>query len=60
MAETKYIAVAAIHKAIWVKKILTDIKQKHRGAAEIYCDKKSAVAMSKNPIFHGKTKHIKI
>ena len=41
-------------------KILTDLKQKHRGATEIYCDNKSAVAMSKNPVFHGKTKHIKI
>ena len=29
-------------------------------ATIILCDNKSAVAMMKNPVFHGKTKHIKI
>ncbi|KAJ7979232.1 Retrovirus-related Pol polyprotein from transposon TNT 1-94 [Quillaja saponaria] len=29
-------------------------------AIAIFCDNQSAVAMVKNPVFHGRTKHIKI
>ena len=27
---------------------------------DIFCDNKSTIAMAKNPVFHGRTKHINI
>lgn len=26
----------------------------------IYCDNKSAIALTKNPVYHGKSKHVRI
>ena len=35
------------------------MNQEQAEAIEIYCDNQSVIAMAKNPVFHGKTKHIK-
>lgn len=43
-----------------MRKILEDLKLKQDRATEILCDNKSAIAMVKNPVFHGRTKHIKV
>ncbi|KAL0303565.1 UNVERIFIED_CONTAM: Retrovirus-related Pol polyprotein from transposon TNT 1-94 [Sesamum radiatum] len=60
-AEAEYIvAFVAVSQALWLRKILDDLKFKHSCAIVILCDNKSAVAMVKNPVFHGKSKHIKI
>ena len=60
-AEAEYIsAAAAVNQAIWLRKVLEDLNQKQKEATDIFCDNKSAVAMVKNPVFHGRTKHIKI
>lgn len=40
--------------------MLEDLKHKQEEATTIFCDNQSAVAMVKNPVFHGRTKHIKI
>jgi len=34
--------------------------QKQNTPTEIYCDNKSAIALSKNPVFHGRSKRIDI
>jgi len=34
--------------------------QKQNSPTEIYCDNKSAIALSKNPVFHGRSNHIDI
>lgn len=39
---------------------MKDLKQEQREATVIFCDNQSAIAMAKNPVFHGRTKHIKI
>ncbi|KAK5771120.1 hypothetical protein PVK06_047295 [Gossypium arboreum] len=49
-----------VNQAIWLRKILADLNLHQREATEIYCDNKSAVAIAKNPVFHGKTKHFSI
>ena len=36
------------------------MKHKEEGPTIIYCDNMSAIAMSKNPVFHGRTKHIEL
>ena len=44
---------------LWIKKVLTDygISQ---DTMVVYCDNSSAIDISKNPVQHSKTKHIKI
>ena len=60
-AEAEYIsAAAAVNQAIWLRKIMLDLRQVQEEPTVIYCDNQSAVAMAKNPILHGRTKHIKI
>ncbi|KAG8492847.1 hypothetical protein CXB51_010185 [Gossypium anomalum] len=60
-AEVKYIAaVTAVNQAIWLRKLLSDLNGDQREAIEIKVDNQSAVAIAKNPVFHGKTKHLKI
>ncbi|OMO69325.1 Integrase, catalytic core [Corchorus capsularis] len=60
-AEAEYIAASsAVNQAIWLRKLLLDLRQVQMQATEIKCDNQSAVAISKNPVFHGRTKHFKI
>ena len=49
----------ATQQAIWLKKILNDFGEKQE-AVTIHCDNKSAIAIAKNPVHHGRTKHIAI
>ncbi|KAG8503694.1 hypothetical protein CXB51_001702 [Gossypium anomalum] len=61
IAEAEYIAAAsAVNQAIWLRKILADLNLFQEGATEILCDNKSAIAIAKNPVFHGRTKHFDI
>ncbi|KAK5819945.1 hypothetical protein PVK06_024980 [Gossypium arboreum] len=60
-AEAEYAAAAnAVNQAIWLRKILADLNLYQRKATEIFYDNKSAVAIAKNPVFHGRTKHFSI
>jgi hypothetical protein len=43
-----------------MKKTLTDIQVEYDEPIPIYCDNKSAISISKNPVMHSKTKHIPI
>ncbi|KAL0285421.1 UNVERIFIED_CONTAM: Retrovirus-related Pol polyprotein from transposon TNT 1-94 [Sesamum calycinum] len=45
--------------AIWLRRILEDIGEKQEEPT-IYCDNKSAIAITKNPVQHSRTKHIDI
>ncbi|KAJ7958452.1 Retrovirus-related Pol polyprotein from transposon TNT 1-94 [Quillaja saponaria] len=59
--EAEYIAATtAVNQDIWFRKILIDLHQMQEKATAIFFDNQSAVAMVKNPVFQGRTKHIKI
>ncbi|KAK5840452.1 hypothetical protein PVK06_009353 [Gossypium arboreum] len=59
--EAEYVVAAgAVNQAIWLKKILDDLNLHQEEATGIMCDNQSAVAIAKNPIFHGRTKHFNI
>uniref|UniRef100_A0A803N306 Retrovirus-related Pol polyprotein from transposon TNT 1-94 n=1 Tax=Chenopodium quinoa TaxID=63459 RepID=A0A803N306_CHEQI len=53
-------ASVASRQAIWLRKILANFNFEQNEATEVYCDNKSAIAMTKNPCFHGRTKHMDI
>ncbi|KAK5787031.1 hypothetical protein PVK06_041682 [Gossypium arboreum] len=59
--EAEYVAAArAVNQAIWLRKILANLNLHQREATEIMCDNQSDVAIAKNPVFHGRTKHFNI
>ena len=37
-----------------------DVDQEQKNTTTIYCDNKATIAMTKNPSFHSRTKHIDI
>ncbi|CAJ2645183.1 unnamed protein product [Trifolium pratense] len=60
-AEAEYIsAAAATNQTIWLRKILSDVGQFQSKATVIWVDNKSAIAIAKNPVQHGRTKHIQV
>ena len=59
--EAEYIsATSSACQVVWLRKLLSDIGQEQKGATDIYYDNKSAIALTKNPIQHWRTKHIDI
>ena len=50
----------AAKQIVWLRQLLTDLGCKQRGATVLYSDNTSAIALSKNPAVHPRTKHIDI
>ncbi|PNX70600.1 type I inositol 145-trisphosphate 5-phosphatase 12-like protein [Trifolium pratense] len=60
-AEAEYIAATSCAtQTVWLRRILEVMHHKQDSPTEILCDNKSAIALSKNPVFHGRSKHIDI
>ncbi|KZV25304.1 retrovirus-related Pol polyprotein from transposon TNT 1-94 [Dorcoceras hygrometricum] len=60
-AEAEFIAAtAAVNQSLWLRKILFDLSLEQTQSTEIHVDNQAAIAISKNPVFHGKTKHFNI
>ncbi|XP_074337179.1 secreted RxLR effector protein 161-like [Apium graveolens] len=53
-------ATAAACQCIWLNKVLSQILDAKPGPVVIYIDNKSAIDLAKNPVFHGRSKHIDI
>ena len=58
--EAVYIAAVMTSQAIWLKRILEDMRKAQEEAIETYCDNKSTIDMVKSLVFHNRTKHISI
>ena len=60
-AEAEFIAAnATVNQAIWIRKLLVDLHMNQIEPTEIFVDNQAAIAISKDPVFHGKTKHFNI
>lgn len=53
-------ATAAACQAVWLRKLLSQIVNVKLGPVVMHLDNKSAIDLAKNPIFHGRRKHIDI
>ncbi|GJS60268.1 hypothetical protein Tco_0655052 [Tanacetum coccineum] len=51
-------ATAAAYQAIWLRELLVEVAGLERQKVIIRVDNKSAIALSKNSVFHGRSKHI--
>ena len=59
--ELEYIAAASCcTQVLWMKQTLQDLQVQFSELIPIFCDKTSAIRISKNPIMHSKTKQILI
>lgn len=45
---------------IWLITLLKDFNVVHTCPALLYCDSQSAIHLTKNPIFHERTKHVEL
>eukprot|EP00253_Pinus_taeda_P013575 PITA_13575 len=58
-AEAEYVAAtAATCQAVWMRRMLRSLGQEKAKATVIFCDNSSTIALSKNSVFHKRTKHI--
>ena len=59
--EAEYIAAAiAACQGIWLARLLAELKGEKTGAINLKIDNQSAIALSKNPVFHDRSKHIDV
>jgi hypothetical protein len=59
--ESEYVAATtAACQAIWLARLLGEIKEEATGTTVLNVDNKSAISQSKNPVFHERSKHIDI
>jgi hypothetical protein len=59
--ETEFMAATeAAKQAIWLRRLLSELTRNQPKAVVMYVDNNSAIALMKNHVFHGKSKHIDI
>ena len=57
--EAEYVAMSdASKETIWLACLVGDLDIQQ--IPILHCDSQSAIALAKNPVFHAKTKHIKV
>ena len=52
------VATAAVCQEIWMRRMLTSLCQEKAKGTMIFCDSSLAISLSKNYVFHKRTKHI--
>lgn len=45
---------------MWLARLLAELKNKEADAVTLKIDNESAIALSKNPVFHDRSKHIDV
>ena len=60
-AEAEFIAATAtVNQALWLKKLMDDLHLEQEDSIEVFVDNQATLAISQNPVFHGRTKHFKV
>ena len=50
----------AVNQLLWLRKIFGGLHMNQTKGIEVFVENQSAIAISHNPVFHGKTKHFNI
>jgi hypothetical protein len=58
--EEYVVAATCCTQVLWMIQTLADLEVKYAALIPIHCDNTSAISVSKNPVFHSKTKNIPI
>jgi hypothetical protein len=60
-AKAEYMAAnTASCEAIWLRKLIAELTGEMLEPTVVYCDNQSCIKLSKNPVFHDRSKHIDI
>lgn len=59
--EAEFVAAAACAcQAVWMRRILEKLSHSQTGCTTVMCDNSSTIKLSKNPVMHGRSKHIDV
>ena len=59
--EAEYVATRlAAKECIWLRQLLGGVLHPQKAPTVLFCDNQGAIALTKNPRFHGRTKHIQV
>lgn len=59
--EAEFVAAAyCASQAVWMRSILEKLGHSQRGSTTMFCDNSSTIKLSKNPVLHGRCKHIDV
>ncbi|CAI5471093.1 unnamed protein product [Closterium sp. Yama58-4] len=58
--ESEYMALfRAVREIVWQRRLLAELGEEQQGPTPLYCDSQGAIALAKNPVLHGLTKHMR-
>ncbi|CAI7790992.1 unnamed protein product [Closterium sp. NIES-53] len=59
--ESEYMALfRAVREIVWQRRLLAELGEEQQGPTPLYCDSQGAIALAKNPVLHGLTKHMSV
>ncbi|CAI7768020.1 unnamed protein product [Closterium sp. NIES-53] len=59
--ESEYMALFhAVREIVWQRRLLAELGEEQKGPTPLYCDSQGAIALVKNPMLHGLTKHMRV
>jgi hypothetical protein len=59
--EAEFVAATACAcQAVWMRRILEKLNHEQKGCTILMCDNSSTIKLSRNPIMHGRSKHIDV
>ncbi|CAI7868375.1 unnamed protein product [Closterium sp. NIES-53] len=59
--EFEYMALfCGIWEIVWQWRLLAELGEEQQGPTPLYCDIQGAIALAKNPVLHGLTKHMRV
>ncbi|CAI7882311.1 unnamed protein product [Closterium sp. NIES-53] len=61
LVESEYMALfRAIREIVWQRSLLAELREEQQGPTPLYCDSQGAIALAKNHVLHGLTKHMRV
>ncbi|CAI7774248.1 unnamed protein product [Closterium sp. NIES-54] len=59
--ESEYMALfRVVREIVWQRHLLAELGEEQQGPTSLSCDSQGAIALAKNPLLHGLTKHMRI
>ncbi|CAI7748377.1 unnamed protein product [Closterium sp. NIES-53] len=59
--ESEYMALfRAVLEILWQRRLLAELGEEQQRPTPLYCDRQGAIALAKNPVLHGLTKHMRV
>ncbi|CAI7818951.1 unnamed protein product, partial [Closterium sp. NIES-54] len=59
--ESEYMALfRAVREIVWQRRLLAELGEEQQRPTPLYCDNQGAIALAKNPVLHGLTKHMRV